>query len=113
MELNCLEQVVALNVLEIAVGAYLELVASSIVADDDTMLVLLEGVKGKFMLTMFPYEPIERFAEKNGWIIHRIERTISASKTARRKQEEWMVCNYPNPQQTLFDIPMGGGTYIE
>ena len=82
-------------------------------ANMEELLVLLERVKGKFMLTMFPYEPIEQFAEKNGWVIHRIERTISASKTARRKQEEWMVCNYPNPQQTLFDIPMGGGTYIK
>ena len=38
------------------------------------------------------------------WIIHRIERTISASKTSRRKQEEWMVCNYSTTgnQATLF-----------
>lgn len=41
---------------------------------------------------------IEDYANKNGWIIHRIERTISASKTNRRKQEEWMVCNYDNLQ---------------
>ena len=44
------------------------------------------------------------YANKNGWIIHRVERTISASKTSRRKQEEWMVCNYEeHPQRTLFD----------
>ena len=62
------------------------------------------------MLTMFPYEPIERYADRNGWIIHRVERTISASKTNRRKQEEWMVCNYREQhQQTLFENLMGGG----
>lgn len=71
----------------------------------DELLKVLETVKGKFMLTMFPLDLIELYAEKNGWIIHRIERTISASKTSRRKQEEWMVCNYTPPhgqQASLF-----------
>ena len=62
----------------------------------EDLLKLLETIKGKFMLTMFPLDLIERYAIKNHWIIHRIERTISASKTNRRKQEEWMVCNYSN-----------------
>ena len=75
----------------------------------EELLRLLETVKGKFMLTMFPYEPIERFAERNGWIIHRVERMITASKTSRRKQEEWMVCNYEESRQrTLFDNLVGG-----
>ncbi len=60
----------------------------------DSLLQLLERIKGKFMLTMFPLPLIENYAIKNGWIIHRVERTISASKTTRRKQEEWIVCNY-------------------
>ncbi len=73
----------------------------------EQLLQLLETVQGKFMLTMFPFEKIDRCAQKNGWIIHRIERTISASKTGRRKQEEWMVCNYDHSrmQGNLF----GGG----
>ena len=46
---------------------------------------------------------IDRYARKNGWIIHRIERTISASKSNRRRQEEWMVCNYEErAQASLF-----------
>ena len=62
-----------------------------------------ETVKGKFMLTMFPFDMIDRFAQRNGWIIHRIERTISASKSSRRRQEEWMVCNYEElAQGSLF-----------
>ncbi len=71
----------------------------------EQLLQLLEQIKGKFMLTMFPYRPIENYAEKNGWVIHRIERTISASKISRRKQEEWMVCNFAAPhgqQISLF-----------
>lgn len=70
----------------------------------ETLLKLLEQVKGKFMLTMFPLPMIEQYADKNGWIIHRIERTISASKTSRRKQEEWMICNYPAPHGTQVSL---------
>ena len=69
----------------------------------EKLLQLLETVKGKFMLTMFPFNMIEEYANRNGWIIHRVERTISASKTNRRKQEEWIVCNYEyHKQETLF-----------
>lgn len=71
----------------------------------EDLLKLLSTVKGKFMLTMFPLPMIEEYANRNGWIIHRVERTISASKINRRKQEEWMVCNYTPPhgkQASLF-----------
>ena len=75
----------------------------------EQLLQLLETVKGKFMLTMFPFDMIDRYAQKNGWTIHRVERTISASKASRRKQEEWMVCNYEEKAQaSLF----GGGEYL-
>ena len=49
---------------------------------------------GKWMLTMFPYDKIQAYATKHGWTIHRITRSISASKSNRRKQEEWLVTNY-------------------
>lgn len=64
----------------------------------ENLLRLLEGVKGKFMLTMFPDKTIADYADRNGWMIHRVERTISANKGSRRRQEEWMVCNYQPPQ---------------
>lgn len=68
------------------------------------LLALLETLKGKFMLTMFPLPIIEDFANKNNWIIHKVERTISASRTSRRRQEEWIICNYEhNSQRTLFN----------
>ncbi|MEG0836067.1 MAG: DNA adenine methylase [Christensenellaceae bacterium] len=72
--------------------------------DMQSLLELLSTVKGRFMLTMFPLQMIEEYATKHNWIIHRIERTISASKENRRKQEEWMVCNYepPQKQESLF-----------
>lgn len=62
--------------------------------DLDKLLVLLERLQGKFMLTMFPNPTIEKYATHNNWTIHKIERTISASRQSRRKQQEWIVCNY-------------------
>ncbi len=62
--------------------------------DFQNLLELLETIKGKFMLTMFPHPMLDEFISKNGWKVHQIERTISASKTNRRKQIELIVCNY-------------------
>lgn len=58
------------------------------------LLDVLSGLRGRFMLTMFPNDHILEYTNRHNWIIHRIERTISASRTSRRKQEEWIVCNY-------------------
>lgn len=60
----------------------------------DALLALMVELKGKWMLTMFPYDKIQAYATKHGWTIHRITRTISASKKKRRQQEEWLVTNY-------------------
>ena len=61
------------------------------------LLDLLSQIEGKFMLTMYPDDMIRKYANDNSWIIHKIERVVSASNsvtTKRRKQEEWMVVNY-------------------
>ncbi len=68
----------------------------------EQLLQLLETVKGKFMLTMFPFDMIGSYAQRNGWTIHRVERTISASKASRRRQEEWIVCNYSEQVQAAL-----------
>ena len=60
------------------------------------LLDICVELKGKFMLTMYPHERIKEYADSHGWIIHKVERTVTASKTTRRKQEEWLICNYPN-----------------
>ncbi|MEG2191620.1 MAG: DNA adenine methylase [Bacteroidales bacterium] len=70
-------------------GSFLE-------SDFINLLDLLSKIKGKFMLTMFPHTLIVNYAEKYGWTIHKVERTITASKTYRRKQEEWIIVNYIN-----------------
>lgn len=71
-------------------------------SDMTRLLELLATLKGKFMLTMYPYGEIEEFARSHDWEIRKVERTISGSKTTRRKQEEWMIINYhPTDPQTL------------
>jgi DNA adenine methylase len=65
--------------------------------NEQNMLELLDlcaGLKGKFMLTMYPCPLIQEYVDKHGWRIHAVERTVTASKSTRRKQEEWMVVNY-------------------
>lgn len=58
------------------------------------LLSLLENLQGKFMLTMFPQENLQAFITRNKLKVEKVTRTISASKTKRRKQEEWIVMNY-------------------
>jgi DNA adenine methylase len=59
------------------------------------LLELCTTLQGKFMLTMYPHEEIRQYAERNGRVIHKIDRPVTAGKTkSRRRQEEWMVCNY-------------------
>lgn len=58
------------------------------------LLDLRQQVKGKFILTMYPHDTIERYAETYGWTIKRIERFISSSKVSRKHKEEWIVYNY-------------------
>lgn len=80
--------------------------------DLDRLLQLCVKLQGKFMLTMYPNDTIHSYAGENGWIIHSIERQVTASKKieARRKQEEWIVCNYPEPirqgELIFFDYPL-------
>lgn len=69
--------------------------------DFEELLQLLTRLKGRFMLTMYPHDLIKEYATQYGWHIMEVERTISVSKTNRRKQFEWIVTNYNKPQKEL------------
>ncbi len=62
--------------------------------DFHSLLELLPKIQGKFMLTMFPHELLNEYIKKNYWSVYEVERTISASRTNRRKQKELLVFNY-------------------
>ena len=63
-------------------------------ADLNDLLSLISTIKGKFMLTMYPYDKILTFANEHHWHIHSVERRISSSRTTRRIQTDWIVTNY-------------------
>jgi DNA adenine methylase len=62
--------------------------------DFQDLLDLLPKLKGKFMLTMFPHEYLEELTKNQNWKVITVERTISASKTTRRKQIELITMNH-------------------
>lgn len=62
--------------------------------DFEDLLLLLSSIKGKFMLTMFPHNVLSEYVHRNNWRTLEVERTISASKTSRRKQIEVIIMNY-------------------
>jgi DNA adenine methylase len=64
------------------------------IEDFRQLLDLLSNIKGKFMLTMYPHELLDKFIFSNNWKVVTVERTISVSRTTRRKQSEIIVMNY-------------------
>lgn len=59
-----------------------------------SLLDLLASISGKFMLTMYPHEDIDHYSARHSWKIVEVERTISSSRTNRKKKSEWIVMNY-------------------
>ena len=77
------------------IGCHMEHYSGMFFKEDlENLLKLLKHIKGKFMLTMYPNDRILHYTEDNNWHIHKIERCVTAAMIKRRKQEEWMVCNY-------------------
>ena len=59
------------------------------------LLDVLAGLKGKFMLTMYPNDTIKQYADNNGWNITPVIRQVTACMSKhQRKQEEWIIYNY-------------------
>ena len=71
--------------------------------DFENLLNLLSGIKGKFILTMFPHEILKKHIKKNRWTVKEIERRITAAKTNRREQKELLVMNYKIDKRLIRD----------
>jgi DNA adenine methylase len=65
--------------------------------DFDNLLNLLEGIKGKFLLSSFRNETLKEFTRRNGW--HTVEIELICTMTNRsakpRKKIEVLTANYP------------------
>ncbi|MCT4580851.1 MAG: DNA adenine methylase [Flavobacteriales bacterium] len=59
----------------------------------------LTQVKGKFLLSTYPSDILDKYIKDNGWYSKKIEKTLSASNgaklTKRRKKIEHLTSNYP------------------
>jgi DNA adenine methylase len=70
-------------------------------SEDDyiNLLDTLSDIKGKFLLSSYPSELLERYIQKNGWYSIRFEKPLSAQKAKagkkRDRKVEVLTANYP------------------
>lgn len=62
--------------------------------DFRSLLEILRGIKGKFLLSSYPSDVLTEFTKANGWHTQKIETTIAASKYKKPKTEV-LTANYP------------------
>ena len=64
--------------------------------DDYTrLLTALSNVKGKFLLSSYPSEILDKFVADNSWHQKRIKALVSAAKGTRKEKIEVLTANYP------------------
>ncbi|MDR0873360.1 MAG: DNA adenine methylase [Prevotellaceae bacterium] len=63
-------------------------------ADYERLLQNLSEIKGKFLLSSFPSDILNKYIAKNGWHSRQIEMRCAASKNKKRKIEV-LTANYP------------------
>ena len=62
--------------------------------DYEKLLKVLSGIQGKFLLSSFPSDILDKYIKEFGWHTRQIEMRCSASKTQKRKTEV-LTANYP------------------
>ena len=68
--------------------------------DFENLLKVLSKIKGKFLLSSYPCELVEKYAKENKWFVKKIDMALSITakyKTGKRKTEVLMG-NYPLPE---------------
>lgn len=58
------------------------------------LLEVLKNIKGKFMLSSYPYPELKKYAKENGWEQVRFEKNLSASSKKGKKKIEVLTMNY-------------------
>lgn len=62
--------------------------------DFENLLTTLTQVKGKFLLSSYPGQLLDRFTKENGWYQISVEMSLSMSKKGKKKNEI-LTANYP------------------
>lgn len=63
----------------------------------EELLLILSRIEGKFLLSSFPSETLDRYIERYGWQVIEINQTKSASRNkdgTRKRKTELLVANY-------------------
>jgi DNA adenine methylase len=64
--------------------------------DFDALLTVLEGIKGKFLLSSYPNKTLDEFTQRNDWSSVSIRRECSmTSRFKPRMKTEVLTANYP------------------
>ena len=75
-------------------------------SDFEQLLTMLSGIKGKFLMSSYPSEILDRYSNKNGWCQRSLEQTVSVANNPgkpRKKKIEVLTANYDlsNPLDTM------------
>lgn len=68
-------------------------------ADFEALLRLLSAINGKFLLSSYPNEMLDRFIRENGWysIRKELRLTVTAKSATQKLKTEVLTANYPLP----------------
>lgn len=76
--------------------------------DFEMLLRALENCEGNFLLSSYPSDILKAYTKKNNWYTHKLEQSVSVTKTTRgrKKKIEVLTSNYDlqNPRQNLMLI---------
>jgi hypothetical protein len=65
--------------------------------DFERLLKTLSGIKGKFLLSSYPFDILAKFSKANGWYTKVYEQGVSINNKAGYLKRKWEVltANYP------------------
>jgi len=69
--------------------------------DLEKLLMILESVSGKFMLSNYGSELIKKYTVRNGWNIRKFDMRLSAPRKKGERKHEVLIMNY-KPSLKLF-----------
>lgn len=64
------------------------------VHDFERLLKVLSAVKGKFLLSSYPSELLDKYVKEMGWYQKRVEQRVSVNKGSGKMKTECMTANY-------------------
>jgi DNA adenine methylase len=66
------------------------------IEDFEALLTLLSQIKGKFILSSYPYDVLDKYTQDKGWFSKRFEMTKSIDTGAkeRKKKVEVLTANF-------------------